>query len=344
MEAGGLPGRDFNRQLPRQTLRALLLQLTGTASLPVYKVFREPSGDGVTHRPPFTCSLSLSLPSEQNPPPPASPAFTVTQSKKQEQKVRADAISRQNLFSHWTCGVAETESRNLMTKRPLGGERHPESLYLGDTSKMSSKNAPDVWPGGECSQQTQGSQAGCSSWADSALKGNVVTAGDTVGCHNSGRQGEGGCFWHLGPVMLLTNLQCKGQPPPPQQRTLQSQRQQHRGWEMLPQINHIPVATSRNPNHPIWNKYLPSLWPSSYPVTQVFLSCVCVCMCVCVCVISCSVVSNSLRPHGLQPARFLCPWDSPGKNTKAGSHSLLQGIFPTQGSNLGLLHGSRILY
>ena len=101
-----------------------------------------------------------------------------------------------------------------MTKRPLGGERHPESLYLGDTSKMSSKNAPDVWPGGECSQQTQGSQAGCSRWADSALKGNVVTAGDTVGCHNSGRQGEGGCFWHRGPEMLLTNLQCKGQPPP----------------------------------------------------------------------------------------------------------------------------------
>ena len=28
-----------------------------------------------------------------------------------------------------------------------------------------------------------------------------------------------------------------------------------------------------------------------------------------------SVVSNSLWPHGLQPARFLCPWNSPGKNT-----------------------------
>ena len=33
----------------------------------------------------------------------------------------------------------------------------------------------------------------------------------------------------------------------------------------------------------------------------------------------------------------LCPWDSPGKNTGEGCHSLLQGIFPTQGSNLGLL-------
>ena len=37
-----------------------------------------------------------------------------------------------------------------------------------------------------------------------------------------------------------------------------------------------------------------------------------------------SVVSNSLRPHGLQPAGFLCPWDSPGKNTGVGCHFLLQ--------------------
>ena len=33
------------------------------------------------------------------------------------------------------------------------------------------------------------------------------------------------------------------------------------------------------------------------------------------------------------PPRFLCPWDSPGKNTGVGCHSLLQGILPTQGSN-----------
>ena len=33
------------------------------------------------------------------------------------------------------------------------------------------------------------------------------------------------------------------------------------------------------------------------------------------------------------PARLLCPWDSPGKNTGVGCHSCLQGIFPTQGSN-----------
>ena len=38
------------------------------------------------------------------------------------------------------------------------------------------------------------------------------------------------------------------------------------------------------------------------------------------------------------------PWNSPGNSTGVGCHSLLQGIFPTQGSNLGLLHGSQILY
>ena len=31
-----------------------------------------------------------------------------------------------------------------------------------------------------------------------------------------------------------------------------------------------------------------------------------------------SVVSNSLQPHGLWPARLLCPWNSPGKNTRVG--------------------------
>ena len=51
-----------------------------------------------------------------------------------------------------------------------------------------------------------------------------------------------------------------------------------------------------------------------------------------------SVVSDSLRPYGL------CPWNSPGQNTGVGCHFLLQGIFPTQGSNLGLPHCRWILY
>ena len=51
------------------------------------------------------------------------------------------------------------------------------------------------------------------------------------------------------------------------------------------------------------------------------------------------VVSDSLLPHGLYS-----PWNSPGHNTGVGSLSLLQGIFPTQGLNPGLLHCRQILY
>ena len=52
----------------------------------------------------------------------------------------------------------------------------------------------------------------------------------------------------------------------------------------------------------------------------------------------CSVMSTSLQPHGLKPARLLCPWDFPRKRTGVGCHFLLQGDFPTQGWNLHLLH------
>ena len=50
-------------------------------------------------------------------------------------------------------------------------------------------------------------------------------------------------------------------------------------------------------------------------------------------------MSDSLQPLGLYS-----PWNSPGQNTGVGSLSLLQGIFPTQGSNSGLPHCRRILY
>ena len=58
--------------------------------------------------------------------------------------------------------------------------------------------------------------------------------------------------------------------------------------------------------------------------------------------VSHSVESHSLWLHGLWPARLLCPWGSPGKTTGGGCHFLLQGMFPTQGSNPGLLHGWQI--
>ena len=57
-----------------------------------------------------------------------------------------------------------------------------------------------------------------------------------------------------------------------------------------------------------------------------------------------SVVSDSLRPYGLLLPRLLCPWDSPSKDTGVGCHALLRGIFPTQGSNPGLLHCGQIHY
>ena len=62
------------------------------------------------------------------------------------------------------------------------------------------------------------------------------------------------------------------------------------------------------------------------------------------CVLSYIVISNSLRPHGLQPTRLFCLWNFPGKNTGAGCHCLFQGIFPNQGSNPGFLHCTQILY
>ena len=51
-----------------------------------------------------------------------------------------------------------------------------------------------------------------------------------------------------------------------------------------------------------------------------------------------SVVSDSLRLHGLEHPRLLCLRDFSGKPMRVGCHLLLQGIFPTQRSNLHLLH------
>ena len=61
-------------------------------------------------------------------------------------------------------------------------------------------------------------------------------------------------------------------------------------------------------------------------------------------VLSHSVTSDSLQLYGLRPARLLCPGDAPSKNTGVDCHALLQGIFPTQRWNPGILHCRRILY
>ena len=57
--------------------------------------------------------------------------------------------------------------------------------------------------------------------------------------------------------------------------------------------------------------------------------------------LSCVWLCNPMRAL---PTRLLCPWDSPGKNTREGCHSLLQGIFPTKGLDPGLSHFGQILY
>ena len=88
------------------------------------------------------------------------------------------------------------------------------------------------------------------------------------------------------------------------------------GWFSGPQLAHLPgllparvVAGARKPN-----------------MVNGFMR---------VCVWSCFMLRLSLC-YSLN--WLFCPWDIPGKDTGVGCHSLLQGIFPTQGSNSHLLH------
>ena len=62
------------------------------------------------------------------------------------------------------------------------------------------------------------------------------------------------------------------------------------------------------------------------------------------CELNHTVVSSSLWPQALQPAKPICLWDSPGRNTGGGCQALLQGIFPTQGSNPGFPRYNMILH
>ena len=51
-----------------------------------------------------------------------------------------------------------------------------------------------------------------------------------------------------------------------------------------------------------------------------------------------SLQSSQTVCDPMEPARLLCPWNSPGKNTEVGCHFLLQGLFLPQGSNAHLLY------
>ena len=71
-----------------------------------------------------------------------------------------------------------------------------------------------------------------------------------------------------------------------------------------------------------WRRY--TSWLRSNTATHCLVSALTLYVCV-----SHPAVSNFLRPHGLQPTRLLCPWNSPGKNTGVGYHFLLQLILYT---------------
>ena len=60
--------------------------------------------------------------------------------------------------------------------------------------------------------------------------------------------------------------------------------------------------------------------------------------------VNCFCCIQLFGPYGLYPAQLLCPWSSSSKNTGIVCHALLQGIFLTQESHMGLLHCRQILY
>ena len=77
-------------------------------------------------------------------------------------------------------------------------------------------------------------------------------------------------------------------------------------------------------------------WAHKFKVLKIVL--------VCVCAQSLSCVQLFVTPWTGSPPGSSVHGDSPGKNTGVGCHALLQGIFPTQRLNPGLLHCRRILY
>ena len=113
--------------------------------------------------------------------------------------------------------------------------------------------------------------------------------------------------------------QGKGQEGREWQRGQQGNGQAHPRWPRLPSplpssLRYHPTSTSPSP---FLCQHKSGLWQVKESESEE----------------SCSVVSDSLQPHGLYN-----PWNSPGQNTGVGSLSLLQGIFPTQGWNPGLPH------
>ena len=105
------------------------------------------------------------------------------------------------------------------------------------------------------------------------------------------------------------------------------------------QINRLKKKEEiKTPEHFLQQNWLKVPKYELVEINQGYLSSMGVAESVCVPVLSHSVMSNSLWFYGLYLSWLLCPWDSPGRNTEVGYHFLLQGIFPTKGSNWHLLH------
>ena len=96
-------------------------------------------------------------------------------------------------------------------------------------------------------------------------------------------------------------------------------------------------ATSEKMNWEVEDKWLEPIEKTWSPYV-LYSNLPCRLSALCACVLSCFSHAQFLVTLCRVSARLLCPWDSPGKNTEVGCHALLQGIFPTQESNLSLLY------
>ena len=120
-----------------------------------------------------------------------------------------------------------------------------------------------------------------------------------------------------------------------------------------------PIIQTRWPSHMWLLYYISKIWLGQSENTLNFEVLVKNCsvsifcwnddtvLCVCAVCLFARLHLTFCKLLGLQPARFLCPWDFPGKNIEMGCHFLLLEIFHTQGSNLRLLcflHWRQILY
>ena len=101
----------------------------------------------------------------------------------------------------------------------------------------------------------------------------------------------------------------------------------NQGWNPCPLHWEHRVLTTEPPGKSPSALLMPSRLMQMLRVQGPHLACVC----------ACAQLYPTLQPHRLWPARLLCPWNFPGRNTGSGCCYLLPGIFPIQRSNPCLL-------